>query len=41
MLVEARRVEVPTFAEGRMALLLSFGAGNSWNYVLIRHEGHA
>ncbi len=37
--VPARSIVVPPLVEGQVAMLLSFGAGNSWNYVLVRHEG--
>ncbi|MBL8896534.1 MAG: ketoacyl-ACP synthase III [Planctomycetes bacterium] len=36
--VEGREVETPMFAVGQSALLLSFGAGNSWNYALFDRE---
>lgn len=38
MTVEGREVETPSFAVGQSALLLSFGAGNSWNYALFDRE---
>ncbi len=34
--VPAREVVVPPLQAGQVALLLSFGAGNSWNYLLTR-----
>lgn len=37
--IPARDVVVPPLIEGQVAVLLSFGAGNSWNYVVVRHDG--
>lgn len=34
--VQGREIRVPPIAEGQVAVLLSFGAGNSWNYLAIR-----
>ncbi|MEZ5989224.1 MAG: ketoacyl-ACP synthase III [Planctomycetota bacterium] len=34
--VESRAIVTPALERGQVALLLSFGAGNSWNYVVTR-----
>lgn len=34
--VAGRQVVVPKLTSNQIALLLSFGAGNSWNYVVVR-----